>query len=350
MNNNKPKQNSKCVDNKKEKIIRFLKKLVTYLIIIIISLICGAWLAVNFPNIRLLIENMSNSIILVIIFIIIIYLTIKLSGLSIKTFKSFNKKYKATARLVLSLNLLVLLIIPFIFYLVSVLFESGSGISLSDYFNYFGVILTAEFSFLSIYYQLSVSRKDEKERFTRQQVINGMDTIKGNYKSINDSLDDARDEWIQNISTLEYSSLNFEKMRSLFIEISNYNFTCQQEINLFRACGFKNISDKIEKLNEVFINNVRMENKIITEISEKKGKIDENSKKKVFQMNVYLLRIQGSIESLNKEISIEILDLKVNDKKLKPRLERAWYFLWMNINDETDIEQQMAVLDAFAFD
>lgn len=323
MNNNKPKQNSKCVDNKKEKTIRFLKKLVTYLIIIIISLICGAWLVVNFPNIRLLIENMSNSIILVIIFIIIIYLTIKLSGLSIKTFKSFNKKYKATARLVLSLNLLVLLIIPFIFYLVPVLFESGSDISLSDYFNYFGVILTAEFAFLSIYYQLSVSRKDEKERFIRQQVINGMDSIRGNYKSINDSLKDAQNEWWENSLALEYSDLNFEKMRSFLIEISNYNFTCQQEISLFRACGFKIISDKIEKLNEEVTNNVRMENAIITEISEKKEEINNRQKKKVLQMNDYLIEIQESIESLNNEISIEVLDLKVNDKKLKPRLERA---------------------------
>ena len=161
MNNNKPRQNSKCLDNKKKKTIQFPKS-VWYLLIIIFSFICGALLVVKFPNIRLFIKNMSNSIILVIIFIIIIYLTIKLSGLSIKTIKSFNKKYKATVRLILSLNLLVLLIIPFIFYLVPVLFESGSGISLSDYFNYFGVILTAEFAFLSIHYQLSVSRKDEK--------------------------------------------------------------------------------------------------------------------------------------------------------------------------------------------
>lgn len=322
MNNNKPRQNSKCLDNKKKKTIQFPKS-VWYLLINIFSFICGALLVVKFPNIRLFIKNMSNSIILVIIFIIIIYLTIKLSGLSIKTIKSFNKKYKATVRLILSLNLLVLIIIPFIFYLVPVLFESGSGIRLSDYFNYFGVILTAEFAFLSIHYQLSVSRKDEKERFIRQQVINGMDSIRGNYKSINDSLKDAQNEWWKNSLALEYSSLNFKKMRSFLIEISNYNFKCQQEINLFRACGFKNISDKIRNLDLEVGNNVRMENVIIAEISENKGENFKDFKHKIVIMNDYLLKIQGSIESLNKEISIEELDLKVNNKKLKPRLERA---------------------------
>ena len=326
MNNNKPRQNSKCVDNKKKKTIQFLKS-VWYLLIIIFSFICGAicgaLLVVKFPNIRLFIKIISNSIILVIIFIIIIYLTIKLSGLSIKTIKSFNKKYKATARLILSLNLLVLLIIPFIFYLVPVLFESGSGISLSDYFNYFGVILTAEFAFLSIHYQLSVSRKDEKERFIRQQVINGMDSIRGNYKSINDSLKDARNEWWKNSLALEYSDLNFEKMSSFLVDISNYNFTCQHENEIFQTCNFKNISDKIRELDRKVGNTLVMEKAIIIELSEKKGKIDENSKNRVGQMNDYLTETQGSIERLNKEIKYEVLDLKVNNKKIKTRFERV---------------------------
>lgn len=326
MNNNKPRQNSKCLDNKKKKTIQFPKS-VWYLLIIIFSFICGAicgaLLVVKFPNIRLFIKNMSNSIILVIIFIIIIYLTIKLSGLSIKTIKSFNKKYKATVRLILSLNLLVLLIIPFIFYLVPVLFESGSGIRLSDYFNYFGVILTAEFAFLSIHYQLSVSRKDEKERFIRQQVINGMDSIRGNYKSINDSLKDAQNEWWKNSLALEYSDLNFEKMSSFLVDISDYNFTCQHENEIFQTCNFKNISDKIRELDRKVRNTLVMEKDIITLLSEKKGKIDENSNNKVDQMNNYLKETQGSIESLDKEIKYKVLDLKVNNKKIKTRFERV---------------------------
>ncbi|MGL5900917.1 MAG: hypothetical protein ACRCZW_14865 [Lactobacillaceae bacterium] len=218
---------------------------------------------------------------------------------------------------------MVLLIIPFIFYLVPVLFESGSGISLSDYFNYFGVILTAEFAFLSIHYQLSVSRKDEKERFIRQQVINGMDKIRENYKSINDSLENARNEWTQNCCAFEYSDLNFEKMSSFLVDILDYNFTCQHENEIFQTCNFKNISDKIRELDRKVRKTIVMENVIIAILSEKKGKIDKYSNSKVDQMNNYLKETQGSIESLDKEIKYKVLDLKVNNQKIKTRFERV---------------------------
>lgn len=323
MNNNKPNQNSKLKDDERNKIIRFLKKTMKYLSIIIISSICGALLEVSCPNIRLLIKNMSNLIILVISLITFIYLTFKLSGLSIKTLTIFCKKYKKTARLFFSFNLVVLLIIPFIFSLVSVLFEPNSGISLSDYFNYFSAILTAEFAFFGIQYQLFVSRKDEKERVIRQQVLNGMNKITGNYKSINDSLENARNEWDKNTLAHDYSDLNFEKMSSFLEDILNYNFTCQQENEIFQTCDFKYISANIRKLDQQVSNTLIMEKIIIGVLSEKKGEIDSLSKERVGKMNDYLKNTQGSIERLNKEIQNEVLDLTVGNKKIKTRFERV---------------------------
>ncbi|MCT6890599.1 MAG: hypothetical protein M3Z87_13260 [Lactobacillus sp.] len=216
-----------------------------------------------------------------------------------------------------------MLIIPFTFYIVSVFSRSNFEMSFSDYFNYFGVILTAEFAFLSLQYQLFVTRRDEKEMFIRREVITGMTSITKTYKTINDSLTDAQNEWSQNEMACEYSSLNFEKMRAFITEISNYNFICQQENELFRICYFKSIANQINKLNSAIEKTIKQENIIILELSQKEGIIDNRCRKKVEIMNEYLKKINHLINVLNKDINHEVLDLKVNNKKIKTRFERA---------------------------
>lgn len=315
--------NSKFKEDKIKKIIPILKKCTWYFLAIIISLICGALIAFYFPNLMINIKNMIELIISVIFLILLIFITIKISGLSIEKLKSSYKKNKKSFKYFLSFELLLLVIIPLTFDIESTILKTNFKMSSSDYFNFLGVVLTSEFAFFSLKYQLSATRQDEKEMFIRREVITGMDTITGAYKAINDSLTSAQDEWNQNTRSSEYSSLNFEKMRTFLIGISNYNFTCQQKNELFIACKFDSISDKIKKFGSEVSKTLTNENTIISQLSEKEGKIDSYHREKITLMNDDLKKISDLLKDLNKEINHGVLDLKVNNKKIKPRFERV---------------------------
>lgn len=319
--------NSKFKDDKIKKIIPILKKCTWYFLVILSSLICGVLLAVKFPNIRILITNMlisiSNLITLATILIILIYIFIKVSGIHIKKIISTSKKNKTFLRYIIAFEILVLLIIPFLFYMISVLLKSSFEMSSSDYFNYLGVIFTAEFSFASLQYQISVTRKDEKETLIRRDVISGMESITGTYQTIHTSLIDAQGEWNQNKLSQEYSSLNFEKMRTFLIKLSNYDFTCQQKNELFTTFKFDSISNQIRKLNSEVARTLAIENSIITQLSEEEGEIDSRHRQKICQMNDCLKEISDIIEKLDHELTLEVLDLKVNNKKIKPMFEHV---------------------------
>lgn len=309
---------------------RWFKRPISYIFIFFISFVLGALFKTYFPKISFFNKGICYLIFLVILLIIFIYGSFKCLGLSKKNIKQFYTKNEMRVRRLISISIILLIIIPILFLMGSILLPINENISYSDYFNYFGLILTAGIAFFSIQYQIVINKrereankKEEKEKYIKHEVISRMNSVIQNYKPVFDCLKGAEDEWCDNLKFESYSDLKFEKINNFILAISNYNYICQQENQLIEACRFNDISEKIENLNSKVTKDMGYINTNETVFINKKGKIDSINRKKIRCMNACLIELSKLTKDLYVKTQRRIAYLKVNNIKINPKIEIA---------------------------
>lgn len=307
---------------------KWFKGAKSYISVFFISFILGALFTAYFPKNNFINKETCYLIFLDILLIIFIYGTFKCSGLSKKNIKQFYAKNKMRVRRLISISTILLIIIPIVFLMGSILLPINENISYSDYFNYFGVILTAGIAFFSIQYQIVIdkrerdaNKKEEEEKYIKHEVISRMNSITQNYKPVFDCLKGAEKEWCDNLSFKSYSDLKFEKINNYIMAISNYNYICQQENQLIAACRFNDISQKIEDLNLKFTVNMGLINAYEPIFIDEKEYINPISHSRIRKMNDCLIELRDLTKDLNDEIQTQIAYLKINNIKINPKFK-----------------------------
>lgn len=309
---------------------KWFKRAISYIFVFFISFILGALFTTYFPKIIFFDKGICYLIFLIILLIIFIYGSFKCLGLSKKNIKQFYTKNEMRVRRLISISIILLIIIPILFLMGSILLPINENISYSDYFNYFGVILTAGIAFASIQYQIVINKrernankKEEEKKYIKHEVISRMNSVTQNYRPVFNCLKGAEKEWSDNMMFESYSDLKFEKINNFILAISNYNYICQQENQLIEACRFNDISKKIENLNSKVTTNMAYINTYESVFIDKKGKIDSINRHKISRMNACLIELSELTEDLYDKTQEKMAYLKVNNIKINPKFEIA---------------------------